>query len=151
MTLEFAFGGPDGPADGLLGAGLPLLGGAAREILLENARPLGGGPGLLLWGGGDRLAGIGRSNEGEPLEVATARIYGELLGATRGLNLYRIWNFVPDINGAAAEGIENYQAFCRARSLSFERARGPAFAANNPEIARINESDFTGAEGRLLK
>jgi len=141
MTLEFAFGGPDGPADGLLGAGLPLLGGAARETLLENARPLGGEPGLLLWGEGDRLAGIGRSNEGEPLEVATARIYGELLGATRGLNLYRIWNFVPDINGAAAEGIENYQAFCRARSLAFERARGPAFPAGLPAASAVGTAD----------
>ncbi len=62
-------------------------------------------------------------------------LYVELLALAqaRGLHLARIWNYVADINAdSAAEGLEIYRAFCRGRSLAFERTgwAGPLPAAS---------------------
>jgi hypothetical protein len=83
------------------------------------------------------VVGSARSEKGSEIEAATGRIYARVLDATRGLNLYRIWNCVPDINGAGPAGLENYQAFCRGRSLAFEAKLGKAFSASLPAASAV--------------
>lgn len=54
------------------------------------------------------------------LETLTQELYESLLQNTQDLALYRMWHFVPAINHTPADQLENYQAFCKGRSLAFE-------------------------------
>jgi hypothetical protein len=137
MTLSFAFGGAAGEAGGALGMGLPLLGGEPSEVLLHGAEPVGGSGGLSVWRGPDGLAGCVRAAPGADLERVTRRIYAQVLRATRGLSLYRMWNVVPRINADDPTGLENYRVFCRGRSLAFESALGGHFARGLPASTAV--------------
>ena len=127
MTFSFALGDPGDETKGTLGMGLSFLGGDRREPVLEPAEPAGNGDGFSLWRGSAGLAGWSRANPGNDLEGLTRRLYAGLLGHARDLQLYRIWNCVPQINGEGPAGLENYRAFCRGRSLAFEAALGNGF------------------------
>jgi chorismate lyase/3-hydroxybenzoate synthase len=155
MTVEFAFGDTGGGSDGTVGIGLPLLGGAPREFVAGPMEASAGIGGAGLWRGGGMVFGVARSAPGEPLELATRRIYDGVLQSSRGLNLYRIWNVVPRINEVSGEGIENYRAFCRGRSLAFEAAMGDRFATGLPAASAVGTAGvgltvaFLGGEERV--
>jgi chorismate lyase / 3-hydroxybenzoate synthase len=54
---------------------------------------------------------------------ATRTAYSHAFALLRELNfpkLFRMWNFIPQINGANHEGLEVYRDFCRGRALAFE-------------------------------
>lgn len=54
---------------------------------------------------------------------ATRRVYQsifDLLQHQGMTQLLRIWNYVPNITGTNAEGLEVYQDFCRGRALAYE-------------------------------
>jgi len=55
----------------------------------------------------------------EELETVTESFYHELLKATAGYRLARIWNYIPDIN-KSSNGIENYRQFCKGRAQAFD-------------------------------
>lgn len=137
MTVEFSLGNLGDPFKGTLGVGLPLLLGVAREPLLDAASPGAGEEGLRLWTGPEGLAGFARLAPQGDLEKVADRIYRAIFRASSGMSLYRIWNFVPNINGEAREGIENYRAFCRGRSLAFESALGPDFTRSLPAASAV--------------
>ncbi|HEY1793656.1 MAG TPA: hypothetical protein VGG34_12120 [Opitutaceae bacterium] len=136
MTVDFAFGDAcDGP--GTISMGLPLLSGEPAEALSGAAEPAGTSGHFRLWRGDSRLFGHARLGAVSGTEAAAARLYGELLHATRGLHLHRIWNCVPGINSRGPDGTENYHAFCRARSIAFEAEYGPRFAARLPAASAV--------------
>jgi len=81
--------------------------------------------------------GFARSNPGGEIEAAAGQIYSGILEKTRGLNLYRVWNYVPHINGSGTGGLENYHAFCRGRSLAFEAALGADFPRSLPAASAV--------------
>jgi chorismate lyase/3-hydroxybenzoate synthase len=137
MTVEFAFGEAGDISKATLDIGLPLLKGEPRASLALAVEPGGSQGGLELWRGDGILVGYARSAPGSALEGATGRIYAGILQATHGLNLYRIWNCVPHINGTGPEGLENYQAFCRGRSLAFESALGNGFSKKLPAASAV--------------
>lgn len=137
MTLEFAFGDAGENSNMSFEMGLPLLGGDSRESVLASAEHAGAADGLTLWRCDGGLAGVARTPAHEGLEAATAKIYASVLRATRGLNLYRIWNVVPDINGLAPGGLENYRVFCKGRWLAFEETFGEGFASFLPAASAI--------------
>ena len=83
------------------------------------------------------MIGFARVDPEGDLEGAAGRVYGAILKASGGLNLYRIWNFVPHINAAGTGGLENYQAFCRGRSLAFESALGGGFPSSLPAASAV--------------
>lgn len=60
--------------------------------------------------------------QGECLDSLTKQVYEELFKSTHGLSIYRIWHFIPSINEVPEGGLENYQAFCKGRSLAFQQA-----------------------------
>lgn len=74
---------------------------------------------------------------GADLESCAARVYRDLFRAAEGMHLCRVWNFIPDINGSTAEGLERYRAFSRARSVEFERRFGPEFARRLPAASAV--------------
>jgi chorismate lyase / 3-hydroxybenzoate synthase len=71
------------------------------------------------------------------LSQATSQIYRDLFRAAEGLNLCRIWNFVPDINGLEPTGLERYRSFSRVRSLEFERQFGTEFRRRLPAASAV--------------
>jgi hypothetical protein len=137
MTVEFAFGEAGDVSKATLGIGLPLLRGESRAPIALAVEAAGREGGIALWRGSGLMVGFARSSPGSELEAATGEIYGGILRAARGLNLYRIWNCVPHINGVGPAGLENYQVFCRGRSLAFESALGAHFPRNLPAASAV--------------
>jgi chorismate lyase/3-hydroxybenzoate synthase len=137
MTVEFAFGEAGDESKGMLGIGLPLLGGESRVAIAGRVEPAGRDGDLSLWSAPGRLVGFARVRPGPDLENAAMRVYADILRAAGGLHLYRIWNCVPHINATAPGGIENYQAFCKGRSLAFEAALGAGFPKNLPAASAV--------------
>ncbi|HEY4988380.1 MAG TPA: hypothetical protein VII09_01160 [Opitutaceae bacterium] len=141
MTVEFALGDAGDTSEGTLAMGLPLLSGQPRELLASAVEPEGDEDGIMLWRSRDNLVGFARVEHGGDIEGATGWLYARLLSAVRRLNLYRIWNCVPQINGQAPGELENYRAFCRGRSLAFEAAFGDGFARALPAASGVGTAD----------
>ncbi len=141
MTVEFAFGEAGDLSKATLDIGLPLLKGEPRAPIALEVEPGGADEGLELWRGAGLMVGFARSDQGSALEGATGQIYARILHATRGLNLYRIWNCVPHINGTGPDGLENYQAFCRGRSLAFESELGNEFPRKLPAASAVGTAN----------
>jgi chorismate lyase/3-hydroxybenzoate synthase len=137
MIVEMAFGGDGDEAAGRLGIGLALLGGAPRFAVGGPVESAGRDWGAHLWRGDGWVAGFVRSKPGFDIEDATIQAYAGILRASRGMNLYRIWNCVPRINGTEPGGIENYHAFCRGRSRTFEAEFGKGFSRSLPAASAV--------------
>jgi hypothetical protein len=78
---------------------------------------------------------------GGDLSRAALDAYAEVFEQIGPLRAVRIWNYVPAINAAGPEGLENYQAFCRGRSLAFEHRFGPAFHPHVPAASAVGTLD----------
>ncbi len=115
---------------------LPVLAGAADEALLVGTSEPEIDNGFLLFRSGSRLAGFAVAASDLELEAATTLLYQQLFAATRGLHLYRVWNYVPHINAVGRE-LENYRRFCRGRSLAFERHFGASFKKLLPAASAV--------------
>lgn len=122
---------------------LPWLEGDLTEILFRDAQPAGEAHGFLLYQSGGLTIGCAvQPVDGNPA-TAARELYRRLLRASAGQSLYRIWNYVPEIN-ARLEGIENYRAFCAGRSHAFEEAYGANFKQLLPAASAV------GCTGRHL-
>lgn len=121
--------------------GLPVVAGTGCESLFPGAHPVGGSNGLVLFHSGEWLLGWGSTPITGGLDTVTTQIYHEVIAATRGRHLCRIWNYVPAINAPGPDGIENYRAFSRGRSLAFEAAAGPEFKRWLPAASAVGSTD----------
>lgn len=120
------------------------LAGTATENLFEDITPLESTDGVELFRSGDLLLGhVQECFVASELAARTESLYRKILTATRGLHLYRIWNYVPEINAHTA-GLENYRAFCQGRFIAFEAALGPEFEPQLPAASAV------GSHGRHL-
>ena len=133
-SLQIAFG-PD--HSGVFEAGLPVLSGEPVENLFRAASPAGKTGALTLFRANDWLLGAASVPLTEGLEAASHRLYLDIFRAARGLQLARIWNYVPAINEIGSSGLENYRLFCRGRSLAFEEHRGAEFKALLPSASAV--------------
>jgi len=103
----------------------PHLSGPMSEVLLEceGAEQVSCEHFSLL-SGKDTTVGMAVIECGpEGIELAAKTLYEELLKQTAGLNLYRLWNFVPRINEVSL-GRENYHSFNVGRHQAFADAYG---------------------------
>jgi len=121
-------------------ASVPVLAGPAEEVLFGRAQPAGQSGVLALFRQDSWLLGGATLPLTDGLEAAARRLYTDLLQATRGLHLARIWNYVPGINAAGPGGLENYRLFSRARSLAFEQHYGPGFKQLLPAASAVGAS-----------
>ncbi len=126
---------------GVFDAGLPVLAGAAVEALFGEAEPAGRSGAFALFRRHDWLVGAAMVESEPDLEAITHRLYGDIFGATEGLHLARVWNYVPAINEPGPDGLENYQSFCRGRSLAFEQQFGQGFKAQLPASSAVGNTD----------
>ena len=132
---------------------IPCLAGVAAEEIFPAVTLDKEEPGLSLYRAGDLLLGFGTERlAGADIDGHTRRLYQRMLATCTGLFLYRVWNYVPQINGTVA-GMENYRAFCRGRSEMFERSLGdeykqllPAASAVGCDDDRISAVFVAGAE-----
>lgn len=77
------------------------------------------------------------------LEALTKALYEALFEQTRGLYIYRIWHFVPAINHIPDGGLENYQAFCKGRSLAFQDTYNLEMDKFLPAASAVGTTDDT--------
>lgn len=115
---------------------VPLLAGAAGEQILPWETFAGVHSGWATWSSGDSLLGARLVPVGPDLEESTRRAYLDLLAATRGRHLYRVWNYVPAIN-APGPAEENYRSFCAGRARAFEESWGRDFARALPAASAV--------------
>ncbi|MDB6168046.1 MAG: hypothetical protein JWM88_910 [Verrucomicrobia bacterium] len=125
-----------------LGLAIPVLVGDSREVIFPQPAARLENPGLDLVTSGDLLLGcVSEAVTDEAGFAAQAQaLYQRVLAAVRGRHLYRIWNYVPRINGLAA-GFENYRAFCQGRSLAFEAESGAGFPGVLPSASAVGTRD----------
>ncbi len=104
-----------------LSLALPLLRGSARECLsLKNLDLTEQADGILGSAGDHVYFAYAQPRKGL-LATQTEAAYSRLLQAVDGVQLLRIWNFIPNIN-VVCDGLENYQAFCLGRAEAFDKA-----------------------------
>jgi chorismate lyase/3-hydroxybenzoate synthase len=143
LTIEFgavSAGAMDDPVGSGLRLPVPLLAGEAVEKIFDEVHPSGEKDGFRLFRRGGLLLGCALEPARPDLAAQTQRLYQRLLAIARGRHLYRIWNYVPRINASVA-GLENYQAFCRGRSVAFEEELGPAFKPALPAASAVGGDD----------
>ncbi len=122
--------------DPALHIALPVLHGADAERLLEGAQRPVTEQGCTLFRSPKALAGFAVAQASDNLEAAARALYRQVFAVTRGRRLYRLWNYVPQIN-AIAHGLENYRHFCRGRSLAFEEHFGDHFQRQLPAASAV--------------
>ncbi len=132
--LSLAFGGN---SSAVFNTGVPVLVGAGVDNLFRSAKPAGECGSVALFESGNWLLGAAVAPAAPGLEMASRRLYRDILQATRGRHLARVWNYVPAINALGPAGLENYQAFCRGRSFAFEQQHGPAFKLSVPAASAV--------------
>jgi chorismate lyase / 3-hydroxybenzoate synthase len=145
IPLRVAFEGAPVQSNALVRVDTPWLGGTATEELFAAVTPVGVEREVRLFRAGGLL--LGYADEpfvARDLAARTQSLYQRILGVTRGRHLYRIWNYVPQINAHFA-GLENYRAFCQGRSLAFENTLGGEFQPRLPAASAV------GCQGKQIK
>jgi hypothetical protein len=95
----------------ILSLAIPHLAGPTGEdILSGGGRVTEPAEDFVLLESGDWLAGAALGHSDNPLDQVSHRMYRDLLGATEGWSICRIWNYVPRINRETT-GLENYRRF----------------------------------------
>jgi chorismate lyase / 3-hydroxybenzoate synthase len=145
IALRFIAGGVPGRiwADTgggvLFQAGLPFLTGQENEVLVAGGTVEALSNGMVLQSIAG-LAGVLIAPSDVPLAEATHRLYEQLLCITDGQRLYRIWNFVPQIN-QEMEGMENYRSFNRGRHAAFVEYWGQDLTNKLPAASALGTPD----------
>lgn len=116
-------GQPESKSPVALRLGVPVLDGVAEETIFPPGRPAGRCGEFVLFETEGWLLGAAAVPLSGGIEQTARLLYDDVLRATCSWHLCRIWNYVPHIN-ASADGLENYRAFCRGRSLAFEAGLG---------------------------
>jgi chorismate lyase / 3-hydroxybenzoate synthase len=124
-------------ASAVFTADVPLLAGVGMNDLFPDAKPVAPVGELALFRSGDWLLGSGSIPVEAGIEFGAGRLYREILQATKGLHLARVWNYIPAINGSGSCGLENYRAFCVGRSRAFEQHHGAAFKFSVPAASAV--------------
>jgi chorismate lyase/3-hydroxybenzoate synthase len=120
------------PSPGHPGPGF-RLGGSEFVVPVDCLAGPGSDTVLSAWRGTASVLG---GDERLPLKEATQRLYQGILEQTAGAFLYRIWNYVPAINGTTAD-LEHYRHFCQGRSLAFEERYGRGFEERMPAASAV--------------
>jgi enamine deaminase RidA (YjgF/YER057c/UK114 family) len=141
LSLEIEFNGTDAAPDlrdDRAGLRLPLthLGGDRTECILESITPAGEAHGFQLFAVDQLLTGYATQAAAGSVENCALDLYGRLLRATAGRHLYRVWNYVPDINRLSG-GLEVYRAFSAGRARAFEAAFGADYRRGLPAASAV--------------
>lgn len=137
-----------------LDIGIPVLGGVSPGHVFPGAQSVGRRGTFRLGEADEWQVGMAAVPINDNLEAATEQLYDEMFAALGRRQLVRCWNYVPAINQVDSAGLENYQRFCRARSLAFEKCFGADFATFLPAASAVGGPDsqlaviFAATSGR---
>ncbi len=115
---------------------LPHLAGSRRESLHLPGAATVQRHGFLLMQSGELLLGVAMTEATGNLEPASARLYRQLLQASHGWHLYRVWNYVPGIN-REEHGLECYRRFNVGRWQAFESVYGRHLRSYLPAASAV--------------
>ena len=120
------------------GLRLPLLRleGEAAERIFRPVRPAGAPDGVQLFTCDDLLIGCAVQPLAADMETAALELYRRLLRGTGGRALYRIWNYIPEIN-VWRNDLENYCAFSAGRARGFEEVYGTGYRQILPAASGV--------------
>jgi enamine deaminase RidA (YjgF/YER057c/UK114 family) len=138
FALRVAFaGGRDAATAPALAVNVPWLAGEATEAIFSDVTPAAAVQGVQLYHCGGLL--LGHAHEPfvpQALATRTEALYRRVLSACGNRHLYRIWNYVPQIN-TLTDGFENYRAFCQGRAQGFEAGLGGKFEPRLPSASAV--------------
>lgn len=123
---------------------VPLLAGEPVEQVIPGLGEIAPRAGFRLFARDGLLMGVADEPRRSDLSAQGQDAYARLLAAAGDHQLVRIWNYVPEINRAGPDGLENYRAFCRGRSLAFESGFGSDYRHRLPAASAVG-----GAPDRL--
>jgi chorismate lyase / 3-hydroxybenzoate synthase len=121
---------------------LPVLGGPSTEDILPGVGVSSERDGCTVVSTAGLIAGCAIAPHGVDLETAALDLYRRVLGVTRDAALYRIWNYLPQINATGPQ-MENYRHFCRGRSLAFQERYGDEFCRQLPAASAVGTATGT--------
>lgn len=124
------------PEGAKLALPLPLLGGPNTESIGSPATKVWWDQGFLLSESEFLLIGAIVVDAQNRLEAPIERAYATLLNLTQGWHLYRIWNYIPNIN-EVREGLECYQQFNIGRWAAFESCYGRNLRSFMPAASAV--------------
>jgi chorismate lyase/3-hydroxybenzoate synthase len=129
-----------------MGLNIPVLGEVRSEPLCDfAARSFESGAFHLMEGRDGLLAGcMVLPKVSLPLEWSVYQTYRDLFEILDGRSLYRVWNYVPQINGET-EGLENYRSFNIGRFRAFEECYGDGFEGWIPAASALGIDENTFA------
>jgi chorismate lyase / 3-hydroxybenzoate synthase len=115
---------------------LPLLAGPNTESIGSPATKIWWDQDFLLTESETLLIGAIVIDAQNRLETPVERAYQALLHLTRGWHLYRIWNYIPNIN-EIRDGLECYQQFNIGRWTAFESCYGRHLRSYMPAASAV--------------
>lgn len=115
---------------------LPLLAGNNEEKIGCSGAQLRWENDFLIAENETRLYGAVIINASNRLEAPVERAYQTLLKLTQGWHLYRIWNYIPNIN-SVRDGLECYQQFNIGRWTAFESSFGRDLRSFMPAASAV--------------
>jgi chorismate lyase/3-hydroxybenzoate synthase len=127
----------------VLASPMPWLAGPETQLSAHGAA-LDCGAGGWLVQGADTLAGVLVGSGAASIEEEAFQLYRRMFAITSGLNRYRLWNYVPNINAEVA-GVENYVAFNAGRHRAFIEQRGGIFTPDLPAASALGTKGGTFA------
>lgn len=133
-----------GAASSALMLPIPVLAGCAEETIFDGLQSPVSRDGFQVYERDGVLVGTADETAEADLTEQTRRMYQRMLRIVDDRRLARVWNYVPRINENDTNGLENYRAFCRGRSLAFEEHLGDGYRAHLPAASAVG-----GADGRL--
>ena len=121
--------------DLVLALPMPWLAGP-REEVLALGQEWQQGEDVYAMEAGAAVAGVVVAERGRGVQEAARELYRRLLVRVGGQTLYRVWNYVPQINDEVA-GVENYRAFNAGRHEAFLAAYGADFSHRLPAASAL--------------
>ena len=119
--------------------GIPVLAGQPSAELLPHCDP-SEADGFVLGEAGGVVAGASVVEIDGPLDDPSFQIYRKLFDIVGDRAIYRIWNFVPDINGMEG-ALENYRAFNIGRHRAFEERFGDTAELRMSPASAVGTND----------
>ncbi len=114
---------------------MPWLAGLRQEVIAVGGAATAS-DGFYVSLVGENLAGFALAPPGMAAQEAAKSLYAGVLAQLDGRSLYRVWNYVPQINHEV-QGVENYRAFNAGRHEAFNAAFGPHFDHQLPAASAL--------------
>ncbi len=107
-------------------------------IRIPNTDVCSKGDAIRYWKDDRRIAGFALAQVSpDTLKAVSEQLYRDLLEVCTDYSLYRIWNWIPQINLVTEGFDENYRLFCTGRAHAFSAVFGQGSEARMPAASGV--------------